>query len=502
MNCVIYARVSTDKQAEKELSIPAQLQAMRQYVTQRNWQIVREFIEPGASAKTAERPVLRQLLADCRSDEHQIDVVLVHKIDRLARNVADHAMIRAMLQRRGIKLVSVHENLEDSVSGQLVENIMAAIAEFYSANLAEEVRKGMRQKVVSGGWPHKPPRGYVTVQNDQGAGTHVRIHSYDGPLIAKAFELFATGWYSLKTLSDRLFREGLKSSTGQRLSTSYLRALLSNPFYAGRLVWRDLNVPGRHQALVSDQMFERIQKVLSDRQRERRTLQNPQFPLRGLAMCSSCRGRMTAEQHQQFGYYRCGRQSYRRESCDARYCNAERAHEQLKNVCQQVQLHPSVSKSILTAAETVLRERLNARDEHVRLLKAAQTDLVASEMRLTEAFVAGDVSPAVYRVKAADLRTKQVGLQLRIDRTAVDPDAQIGDIRNKLKMAASIWDVYQSLDDLQKAGFLRSVFESIVSGPEGIIGFSLKTPFDKLVLSDTLEPEKALRLAESLLDVA
>src|SRR5258708_26214113 len=119
MNCMLYARVSTDKQADKELSIPAQLQAMRDYAHQRDWAIVEEFLEPGASARTAERPELQRLLARCRVDDKP-DVVLVHKIDRLARNVFDHATIRALLKQHGIRLASVVENVDESVSGELV----------------------------------------------------------------------------------------------------------------------------------------------------------------------------------------------------------------------------------------------------------------------------------------------------------------------------------------------------------------------------------------------
>ena len=116
MNCIVYARVSTDKQAEKDLSIPAQLQAMRDYARQHDWSVVEEFIEPGASAKTTDRPALQGLLSFVREAESKIDVVLVHKIDRLARNVYDHATIKALLKQHGIRLASVVENLDDSVS--------------------------------------------------------------------------------------------------------------------------------------------------------------------------------------------------------------------------------------------------------------------------------------------------------------------------------------------------------------------------------------------------
>src|SRR5687767_13164753 len=104
MNALIYARVSTDKQAEKDLSIPAQLQAMRDYARGHDWRIVEEFIEPGASATTADRPQLQRLLLRVKDGQPKVDVVLVHKLDRLARSMEQHVTIRALLKRAGARL--------------------------------------------------------------------------------------------------------------------------------------------------------------------------------------------------------------------------------------------------------------------------------------------------------------------------------------------------------------------------------------------------------------
>src|SRR6185369_2222456 len=146
MNCVIYARVSTEQQADRDLSIPAQLKAARQHASRQGWTVLEEFVEPGVSAKTAARPVLQSMLVRCRQ-EPRVDMVLVHKIDRLARNLGDHVAIRAYLRQQHITLASTVENVDDSITGQLVEHIMASIAQFYSANLGEEVKKGMRVMV-------------------------------------------------------------------------------------------------------------------------------------------------------------------------------------------------------------------------------------------------------------------------------------------------------------------------------------------------------------------
>lgn len=336
MQCLIYVRVSTDKQASRDLSLPAQLQACRAYAAEQQWSVEEVFVEEGVSGRSTNRPALRQLLRRCRRKHSGIEVVLVHKVDRLARNLTDHAMIRALLKKRGIRLVSVQEHFEDSISGQLVENIMAVLADFYSANLSEEVLKGMRQKARTGGWPHRPPRGYQTVTDVTGR-REIQIDPVEGPLVLKLFELYASGQWSLRPLAVEMARRGLRTASGHQLASGHLRALLSNPFYQGRIVWSDLDVAGQHPALISPTLFERVRLVLADRHRvrpQRRTM--PGFPLRGFAQCGTCGGNMMAERHGRFGYYRCGRQQYRHDLCDARFCPADQVHADLRRICEEI----------------------------------------------------------------------------------------------------------------------------------------------------------------------
>ena len=156
MNCLLYARVSTDKQAQKELSIPAQIEAMKEYARRNRWKIAGHFVDSGESAKTANRPELQRLIHYCQENEG-VEVVLVHKLDRLARNLIDHATITTIFRRKGIRLVSVCEPIEDTPAGKLMENFLASMSEYYSANLGSEIRKGNMAKLRKGEWPHKPP---------------------------------------------------------------------------------------------------------------------------------------------------------------------------------------------------------------------------------------------------------------------------------------------------------------------------------------------------------
>src|SRR5436309_8148534 len=135
-----------------------------------------------------------------RIGEGGIGAVVVHKIDRLARSIEDHVAIRAALRRHGTQLVSVTENIEETASGRLVEGIHALMAEFYSANLSSEIRRGMGQKAKMGGWPHAAPLGYLNVREpiDGRLVAHIVADPERAPHVTAAFELYATGEWTVE----------------------------------------------------------------------------------------------------------------------------------------------------------------------------------------------------------------------------------------------------------------------------------------------------------------
>lgn len=500
MNCVIYARVSTEQQVDRDLSIPAQVNAMRDYARQHDWVIVGEFIEPGVSARTAERPSLQRMLAMVRDRESKIGVVLVHKIDRLARNVADHATIRALLKQLGIRLASVVENVDDSVSGQLVENIMASIAQFYSANLGEEVKKGLRQKVLKGGWPHLPPTGYVPVRNADGHGSHVEAHPRLGPLISRAFERYATGQYSLRGLSEGMAKEGLVARTGTPIVQSQMLRILTNPFYSGRLRWKGLNLDGAHRPLVTPDVFAKVQAIVEQRYRHvgvKGTV--PGFPLRAVAICGSCRGRMTAERHDRWGYYRCSRQSYKKERCVARFCNAVKAHSDLLNLCSTLQLTRVHAAAIRKAARARLTAQGAESGKRIEGLRVRDGDLRRSEMELTEVFAGSTrVSAADYGSRVEELRAQRAAIANAISGAKANPSEILKEVDQILDLATSMRDIYESLSDGKRPELLRLVFKTIVLGSDGVMGFSLTPAFEALS-SSAAKSENPVASAEALL---
>jgi site-specific DNA recombinase len=218
--------------------------------------VVDEFADRGESARRADRPQLQALLSFIR--ENSVDYVIVHKIDRLARNRADDVEITLAIRAAGAVLISCSENIDETPSGILLHGIMSSIAEFYSRNLANEVIKGSVQKAKTGGTIGKAPLGYLNVRRIQN-GREVRTIAIDpvrGPLMAWAFETYATGAWSVRRLCHELKKRGLTTAPGpvrpeKPIYQSLLHARLRDPYYKGTVRYRGVEYAGTHEPLVT-----------------------------------------------------------------------------------------------------------------------------------------------------------------------------------------------------------------------------------------------------------
>ncbi len=333
MNCILYARVSTDKQAQKELSIPAQLAAMRQFAKGNGWSVLEEYVDRGESARTMKRPELQKLIRFC-AEKKSVDMVVVHKLDRMARNLPDYLTIKAELKKKGIRLVSMTENFEDSVTGRLLENIIASISEWYSGNLGEEIKKVALAKLQRGEWPHRPPFGYKSIRTEDKRVEHVEEPA-SASLVRQAFELFATGDCSLGQLSEAMAERGLRTSHGKLLSQQAVKTMLSNSFYAGMLRWNGREYKGKHAPIIASDLFFRVQRLLKERSVDREKGIRA-FLLRGIATCGSCEQKLTAEIHPRGSYYRCPSHIYAKR-CREPYVPVKQLDDELKRLYRQLQ---------------------------------------------------------------------------------------------------------------------------------------------------------------------
>jgi len=228
-----------------------------------------------------------------RIKKKDVDAVIVHKIDRLARNMSDHVAIKSILTRSGAQLVSVVENIEDSASGRFVEGIHALMAEFYSANLSAEVKKGLLQKARSGGMVTRAPVGYRNVRDTIEGKSIARVILDEemAPLVKECFTLYATGNYSLAEIQKIMAKKGLRNNFSKKrpypeFCKSSIASLLQNRFYMGIVKYRNVEYPGLHEPLVDQALFQRVQQMLRSRdQAGERKRKHPHY-LKGTIFCA------------------------------------------------------------------------------------------------------------------------------------------------------------------------------------------------------------------------
>lgn len=201
--------------------------------------MIDEYVDAGASARSADRPALQALL-DRLVEQRDVTYVIVHKIDRLARDRADDVAIGLAIHKAGAVLVSATESIDNSPAGTLLHGIMAAIAEFYSKNLSHEAKKGLHEKARRGGTPGYAPLGYLNGRSrvDEREVKTIELDPARAPHIAWAYETYAGGEWSITDLTAELERRGMRTRpTATRaaipLTRSQVHRILSSVYYTG-----------------------------------------------------------------------------------------------------------------------------------------------------------------------------------------------------------------------------------------------------------------------------
>jgi len=157
---VLYTRVSSDQQVDNT-SLDQQEKIGKEYCKRKNYELVKIFREEGESAKFMDRTRLKEVLGFCAKKKNDITFFIVYKYDRFSRSLENHVIIKAMLSKAGVKLISITEEVDESPSGRLMENILASFAQFDNEVRTERFVNGMRAKLEQGFWTWKPPLGYI-----------------------------------------------------------------------------------------------------------------------------------------------------------------------------------------------------------------------------------------------------------------------------------------------------------------------------------------------------
>src|ERR1041385_3059056 len=292
-----YTRVSTIKQGEKGVSLQEQRDAILRYAQQHGLEVIRWFEEKETASKQG-RPAFTQMLQLLRLGN--AEGVVIHKIDRSARNREDWAEVGKLVDA-GPEVHFANEALDlKTVGGRLAADIQAVVAAHYSRNLREEAKKGFYGRLKQGIYPLQAPPGYL----NQGGGKLKIKDAAKAPLVIQAFELYRSGRYSLPQLAKEMYARGLRNHRGGPVSITGLSGILTNPFYTGiiRLKKTGEVFGAKHEALISQAMFKEVQGILHGKAVDR--VVKHQLTFSRIVRCGTCRYALIGERQKGHIYYR------------------------------------------------------------------------------------------------------------------------------------------------------------------------------------------------------
>ncbi len=485
--CCIYARVSTDEQAERDLSIPFQLDRCRYHAQGKSWNVVEEFVDAGESARTDKRPEFQRMISSARGKE--FDVILVHKFDRFARNDYDFVVYEKELEELGIVLESVSEPGDASTpAGYIGRRMMQIISTWYSKNLAVEARKGLKEKVEQGGWPKLAPPGYLNKHDKSSAW--IEVDPQLGPLITEAFREMASDKWILKEWADHVYSKGHRSRQGYRIAVSIWSTIFHNRFYLGETWLKKGDVPtkGNHVPLIDEDTFARVQSVLKVHDNYKQRVQRHKYILQRLLFCEDSGTPCFVETHpkKKISYYR----SKGKLNGSQIFYNTRDIDEQLVTVMKRITVNDE--------EKLLIRYRLdkwfaaeNKDNEEVEQARQRLGKLDIKERTLQELVLEGEISKEDFKEHRMRIEAERANLKDLVDVTTTRRSLIRADFDTALEIASKLDLLYENGDNDNRRLLCEALFRQVRIRNGTIVKIEANSPF-RLILSEAKGSEPLL----------
>lgn len=412
MKGVIYARYSSDNQREE--SIDGQLRECKAFAAKNDIQILDTYIDRALSAKTDNRPDFQRMIKD--SAKGGFEVVLVWKLDRFARNRYDSAHYKSVLRKNGVRVISATERISEGAEGILLESMLEGMAEYYSAELAEKVKRGMTENALkckyNGG---TLPVGYAVDENK-----FYQLDPVVAPIVADAFKHYAEG-YTMREVVDELNLRGVRNTRRGKISINNVTNMFHNRKYIGEYKFDNVVVPNGVPAIVSEELFERVQQRMAQiKKAPAKHKAEDEYILTTKLYCGKCGCFMVGESGHSLAtdtvhrYYKCVGVK-RRKDCDKKTVKKEWIEniviEQIKKIIYNDDL-------ISDLADTAL-EALSAENTTLPLLKKQYTQVQKSIDNLLSAMEQGIITASTKeRMEALEQQKSELSMHIVKEETA------------------------------------------------------------------------------------
>jgi len=496
VEAALYARVSSDRQ-DVDLSISAQIKALREYASHNGHIVVREYVDEAESGRSIDRPGFKQMIATARQKPAPFQAILVWKLSRFARNREDSIIYKSLLRKQGIQVISINEPVEDTPSGRLLEGIIEVIDEFYSANLSQDVVRGMRESASRGFYPGGPvPYGYRRVKAQDGDTQRSKLEPdpIAAPVVEGMFQESLSG-KGLLEITRGLNADGLTTRTGRPWSKTAVHKVLRNEAYTGVLVWdrqkkRNLSggslppvrVGAAWQPIIQRETFEQVQARLAARAPKvtHPRVVHSEYLLSGMIRCKACGAAMIghAVKSGRFFYYMCGNARRRgREVCQTPLLPKDRIERFVIDRIKEYILTEENLEELVRLTNEELAQTCDDERERLQLLEAQLADADSRLGKLYDAletgeFKSGELAPRIKALfqKKEELQQAKVGAEeaLRYHTIELADPAVVREYVQDLKA------LLEKSSIVERKAFLKSFVERIeVDNSEATVVYTI-----------------------------
>ena len=444
MKAVAYARYSSDNQRDE--SIDAQLRAIREYAAAHGMTIVGEYIDRAKSATTDKRPKFQAMIEDAKGGEFK--AVLVHKLDRFSRNRYDSAYYKRKLRQANVNLFSVIERIDDSPESIIMESVLEGMAEYYSKNLAREVRKGMKETALqckaTGG---VPPLGYRVNPITR----KYEIDEHEAEAVRIIFDMVIDGQGYIPIV-QALNAKGYRTKAGNTFSKTSLYQILVNEKYKGIYIFNRaapadengtrnnhrekpsdevIRIPGGIPAIISPGDFDLVQSIMKARKNKNSRLNGTQnFLLTGKMFCGECgsayigSSKRAGRNKQLYVTYRCNRRAAKsHDACDNKEIRREYIEPFVLRQLAEVLFNEDMRAAVIRSYNDYLSSEAAGKHTALISLRSQQKEATRKLNNLAEAIAEGGAATLVRKVDELERQKEEIEAQIRQEELVLENSA-------------------------------------------------------------------------------
>jgi site-specific DNA recombinase len=505
-HAVLYLRVSTPRQMHTGAdvdaegnSIATQREACHAKAHNLGVGVLAEFVEPGNSAQSIEkRPVFKQLLAYLEDHRSEVTYVIVYMRSRAFRNSVDAAITKRALGMFGIRIVSCKEDFGIGPVADAMETVSDAFNELQVRQSGEDIRQKLRHKALNGGTISRAKLGYLNIRAEHEGRLFNSIGLDDkrAPLVLQAFELYATGEYSVDRLEAVMADAGFTTRPSSRhpqekpVCDSRLHRMLNDPYYAGWVTVDGQLIKGRHAAIVSQDLFDQVQEVLAARSKGGNRDRLLQHYLKGMLCCDRCHklGRTSrmiyteakGRNGQYYGYFFC--RARQEKQCDLPHLASWQVEEAIERHYASLRVPDDFAQAVREQVEAAMADQQQLTNELHTKLAAQLAKLEAREQRLIDLAADGLLSRPKIVERSNAIQVERVRIAAQLADTSAELAVGVERLSRCLELVSDPVSLYANAPDetrrqLNATFYQRFYLDDV---PTAVASDERKPPFDEI----------------------